>query len=257
MGARAKMVDDARVTLDVKTDRAGEYFEIRLAPGTELVPLEVKAADRHLLLLTRDGEEKARFLCGHDERSWFVAAIPESEPVSTVAGAMDALKPELVRDRQRSVPTKLRQKRRNPASIRQGEWFFVPAPYLSVDSLLVLRHEPFTRSDGGTPHVAEEAFRRGGETVHLPQVPGRDAELANSQPELANGLTDKEHAAFLKAHPKARYWGWNVMRRNPEMFVRGRITHRDHKTVVLREWHQVLMNTEPRAKARAKVVFLD
>jgi hypothetical protein len=47
------------------------------------------------------------------------------------------------------------------------------------------------------------------------------------------------------------------MRRNPEMFVRGRITHRDHKTVVLKGWHQVLMNTEPRAKARAQVLFLD
>ncbi|MFO0960881.1 MAG: hypothetical protein U0800_26160 [Isosphaeraceae bacterium] len=35
--------------------------------------LDVQPADRHLLLMFREGEQKSKFLCGHDER-WFVAA---------------------------------------------------------------------------------------------------------------------------------------------------------------------------------------
>ena len=32
--------------------------------------------DRHLLLLVKTPVAKDRFLCGHDEREWFVAAVP-------------------------------------------------------------------------------------------------------------------------------------------------------------------------------------
>ena len=36
--------------------------------------------------------EKNKFLCGHDERHWFVAAVP-GRSVATVRSAMEALKP--------------------------------------------------------------------------------------------------------------------------------------------------------------------
>ena len=45
-------------------------------------------SDRHLLLLVRRGERKSKFLCGFDERHWFVAAILESE--SGVTGVATA-----------------------------------------------------------------------------------------------------------------------------------------------------------------------
>jgi hypothetical protein len=77
IGARAQIVDaDAETRLDVRRDRAGEYFELRLPARVEVIPLDVQPRDRHLLVLTRDGTEKARYLFGHDERAWFVAAIP-------------------------------------------------------------------------------------------------------------------------------------------------------------------------------------
>ena len=73
----------------------------RSPPGpsadAEVEVLDVRRADRHLLLLVREGGEKPKFLCGHDERHWFVAAVPESAPVGTVRAAKEALKPAEVR----------------------------------------------------------------------------------------------------------------------------------------------------------------
>jgi hypothetical protein len=47
------------------------------------------------------------------------------------------------------------------------------------------------------------------------------------------------------------------MRRGAEVYVRGRVWHADHKTVVLADWHRVLMNTEGEAAGASTVVFLD
>ncbi len=103
IGARLKLADrPARrnrttgvISLDVQTDRKGEFFEIVRQPGAEaeIAVLDVQPADRHLLLLVREGKDKSKFLCGHDERHWFVAGIPESAPVGTVRQAKEALKP--------------------------------------------------------------------------------------------------------------------------------------------------------------------
>jgi hypothetical protein len=42
-----------------------------------------------------------------------------------------------------------------------------------------------------------------------------------------------------------------------EVYARGRVSHRDHKTVVLAGWHRVLMNTEAGAPGAPSVTFLD
>ena len=46
-------------------------------------------------------DRKDKFLCGHDERHWFVAGVPERAPVSNVVTAMEALKPDVVRAQER------------------------------------------------------------------------------------------------------------------------------------------------------------
>ena len=82
--------------IDVLTDRRGEYFHIAFTGASDEVELEVidvRPKDRHLLLLARTADEKSKFLCGHDERHWFVAGIPETAPVGTVRQAKEALKP--------------------------------------------------------------------------------------------------------------------------------------------------------------------
>lgn len=231
------------LALDVRQDRHGEYFLISRAQAstTELVVLDVQPRDRHLLLLSRSAAEKHRFLLGHDERHWFVAGIPESTPVSRVRDAKQALKPDLVQSSERGVRTKYRDRRSNAARIRQGEWLFVPAPKVRVELLLVLRNEPIARG-GGKPHVCEELYRFGGETVYV-------------SPGAPNGLTDEKYRALSEG--ERNRWNWRVMRRNPKVYVRGRVRHHDHKTVVLDGWHEVLSNTENLSHAMRNVAFLD
>ena len=231
------------LALDVRRDRHGEYFLISraLASTAELVVLDVQPRDRHLLLLSRSAAEKHRFLLGHDERHWFVAGIPESTPVSRVRDAKQALKPDLVQSSERGIRTKYRDRRSNAARIRQGEWFFVPAPNVRVQQLLVQRNEPIARG-GGKPHVCEELYRFGGETVYV-------------SPGVPNGLTDEQYQALSEGE-RSR-WNWRVMRRNPKAYARGRVRHHDHKTVVLDGWHEVLNNTENLSHAMRNVAFLD
>ena len=75
--------------------------------------LDAEPADRHLLLLVRENGAKNKLLCGHDERHWFVAAVPEGAGASTVASAKEALKPREIRSRQRGLKARERNRRRN------------------------------------------------------------------------------------------------------------------------------------------------
>jgi len=255
IGARLKVADRPSrrnrtpgvISLDVQTDHKGEFFEIVRQPGAEaeIAVLDVQPAEHHLLLLVREGQEKSKFLCGHDERHWFVAGIPESAPVGTVRQAKEALKPDEVQSAQarQGLKTKARNRRKNAAFIRQGEWFFVPAPGLVVDENLILQNEPLRRG-AGKPHWAEFCYRTGGETVYV----------CSRHP---NGVTEAQYKGILATSPKGKGWGWRTMRRNPGVYVRGRIRHADHATITLHGWHRVLMNTESQSKAMKNVAFLD
>jgi len=227
--------------IDVDSDTRGEYFALGVAPNIDMQPLDARPKERHLVLLVR-GEEKLRFLCGHDERHWFAAAVPGR--ITTVAEARDSLKPFAVRDAERALPKKLRDRRRNPAYVRQGEWFFVPAPDAAFGPEVILRKERLSRGRGSTPHIAEEAVRFGGEVVFV----------CSRHPQ---GVSESEYGGLVKRVPGAAAWGWRVEKRDPEVYVRGRISHRDHATVILKGWHRVLMNTEGDSNARSYLVFLD
>jgi hypothetical protein len=259
MGARLKVregpmpwrVRDSGFSVDVGHDQHGTFFDIIATPELreELEVVDVEARDRHLLLMIRQQvdrkEEKHKFLCGHDERDWFVAAVPETGGVATVRTAKEALKPQEVQAAQarKGLKARHRNRRHNAAFIRQGEWFFIPEPDLVVDRKLVLRNEPLARA-GGKPHWAEFLYRSGGETVYV----SRD---------YPQGLTEPEYKALLARKPSAKREHWTVMRRNPGVWVQGKIRHPDHKTVKLNGWHRVLMNTESQAASKRHVVFLD
>jgi hypothetical protein len=236
------------VALDIVQDRAGELFEIRIsneAPA-EVEVLHAEPRQRHLLLMSRtETNEKHKFLCGHDERHWFVAAVPENRAVSTVRTAMEALKPDEVVSRQLRQRGRRKNwnRRRNEAFVRQGEWFFVPEPRLLVNEKLVLTNEPLRRG-GGKPHMVEFLYRSGGELVYV----------STQKP---NGLTQCQYNVLLSRHPEARHWAWSTLRRNPSVYVKGRVRHADHATISLGDWHRVLMNTETQAAAMRHVAFLD
>jgi hypothetical protein len=236
--------------IDIQRDRHGEFFELRVGRSLrdQLQPLVLQAepARRQLLLLIRPTDGKGqndRFLCGHDEREWFVAAVPGG--ASSVRQAMDALQPAEVREAlsRQHVSSRKRHARKNRAFRRQGEWFFVPEPGLVVDDKLILRHEPLQRGSG-KPHIVEQLVRSGGEMVRV----------CSRYP---NGLNDAEYGALLNRQPQAAHWGWRVMQRNAGVYARGTVRHADHAVITLPCWHRVLMNTETQARTMANVAFLD
>ena len=251
IGARVKLTADPMATLriDVRRDRKGEFFEVRHGTATRVRVLDVRPHDAHLLLMatSQDGPHGgvggSKFLCGHDERSWFVAAVPESARANTVQDAKDALKPPEVWEaiRQARVPMNQRDRRKTKAFLRQGEWFFLPRPWLNVSEKLVLVNEPIRRG-GGKPHVCQFLYRQGGEQVHV-------------CPRYPNGLTPAEFDALPRKERDAHRW--RLMTRDARVFVKGKIRHPDHATLVLPYWHQVFMNTETRARAMREVAFLD
>ena len=232
--------------LDVRRDREGEYFLVSKLEDVSVEVLEVQPRDRHLVLLARVPESsgkvtKSRFLLGHDERHWFVAAIPEQSPVSTVAAAKQALKPEMVLMEEQRVRTKLRHRRINKVRVRQGEWFFVPKDLARVEPVRIHKNEPLRRG-GGKPHVCQELYREGGVMVYVSRL-------------NPNGLTQAEFDRLSEKDKKM--FLWNRMVRDPHVFVRGTVRHPDHKTIVLDGWHEAFMNTESKAAAMRNVAFLD
>ena len=157
IGARAKVYPETRrdrtgVKIDIGHDGEGEFFDIALAqPRLAEVPVvDTQPRIRHPLLMCERADGKHKFLCGHDERHWFVAAVPHPQR-----------------------------------------------------------------------------------------------------------LTEMQHRRLISRNPKLRNLQWVVQRRNPLVFVRGKVRHADHKTIVLDGWHQVLMNTETQSVAMRHVAFID
>lgn len=255
LGARLRLgsLDRGAVRLDVARDDSGEYFDLRVNERwvDSLEVVDVKPRERHLVLMARmresrgdNAKAKEKFLCGHDERHWFVAAVPD-RAASTVRSAMESLKPVTVRQLQarNRVRFSKQNRRKNRAFVRQGEWFFMPAPELLVRTDVVLHDEPIQRGNG-RPHRCEFLYRVGGEPVY---VNDRQRRV----------LTANQYAKMLQRDPKVRGSDWRLMRRNALVYVKGRISHPDHKTVRLHCWHRVAMNTEFEAPAMRHVAFLD
>ena len=256
IGARAKLHPPIvqrwgvtpEVSIDIGNDAEGEFFDLSIQPSlvAETQIIDVQPSMRHLLLMSRQDDGKHKFLCGHDERHWFVAAVPEQASVSSVQTAFDALKPTAVRGLERRLGVKPRKRnlRRNEAFIRQGEWFFVPiVNQTSINPRLVLRNEPIARG-GGKPHLCEELVRQGGQLVYVTH-------------RYPNGLSEMERQRLISRKPELRHLPWVAQRRNPRVFVRGRVRHPDHKTIILNGWHQVMMNTENESIAMRHVAFID
>ena len=263
IGARFRVRLQSEVTIrnplplgfNVVRDRQGELFELGIWSGPPLreitrlsIPrithvktvtfLHAAHLERHLLLLVNGTD---RLLCGHDERHWFVASVAGA--VTTVSAALESLKPaEVVQAQQH---TRLRPKelcrRANRAFLRQGEWFFLPMKNIQTDPRLIFRNEPIQRG-GSKPHLVEELFRYGGETVYVSS-------------RFPNGLTHEQYSALIAKNPEQANQPWRLMTRNAAVYARGTVRHPDHKTIRLRGWHRVVMNNEKLGSLG--VAFLD
>jgi hypothetical protein len=239
LGARVKF---GRGGLDVLRDVGGEFFRLDLeqARGDGYDALDVQPRRRHLVLVSRGAETVERFLCGHDERHWFVAGVEHRGP-ATVEAALDALQPGRIREALRASGERHRRRhrRRTAAFVRQGEWFFIPRPDFVPPDDAVLRDEPLVRGRGKA-HVAERLCRSGGETVYVSDLHPR-------------GLTADERRDFEARQPHRRL-NWRVMARNAAAYVKDRVRHPDHATLVLDCWHEVALSAELSSR---NLVFLD
>ena len=212
------------LVIDIVHGKHGSVFDIaRSQKGPELEVLQTRPKERHLLLFSRAGE---RFLCGHDERDWFVAAV--AKRVSTVRDAKRALMPEAVWERARRLPPGATSNRKNPVFIRQGEWFFVPSDR-EFPKELILKNEPLQRTPGSKPHVCEELYRENGELMYV--VGG-------------HAYTEKEYRRHTLEDRYFRIGGVQMRLMNPDIYARGDVRHADHSTVHLKGWHRVYINAE-------------
>jgi len=233
MGARVLVRGPGRrqrekIRIDVGRDRSGEFFDIRSEDGVVPEILDVQPSTRHLVLMVRDGSLKNKFLLGHDERHWFAAALP-GDSVRDVRTAIASLRPEEIEGRR---------------AIRQGEWFFVPEPGVSEKGAVIHRNEPLSRGAGSKLHICAELMRRGGVTVMVCR-------------QYPTGVSLAEYERLIATDHRATGFAWRRMTRDAEVYARGEVRHRDHKTIDLAGWHRVYMNRERFARHAPQIAFLD
>ena len=253
MGAKVNMTSEIPSRLryalggppEFNIDFRNGVFEIYTAKPDKVEIMDVRPKERHLLLMARMNDGNAKFLCGHDERNWFVASAGEN--VSNVAEAKDHLMPNSVREAQKAsgVNHKKRHQRHTEGSHRQGEWFFTPAPdFVPGKKEVIHKKEPMVRSGGGKPHVVDECIRHGGKLAYINTRDSSDV------------LTPQKFAkidAFEKRYYRQATSGAKV-------YVRGRVRHPDHATLVLNGWHVITPNSEKRmlpGGGRASMTFYD
>jgi len=261
IGARVKFghlgrfrSDDTRlpVRINIAKDNKGEIFTINKSDMISSSDIDLKVIDinsdqRHLLLQLVDKKSKIKILCGHDERQWFVAGIPDKASVKNVFDAMESLKPSVVADNQNGKlsPKELKKpskRRRNKVYIRQGEWFFTPAK-ITVDPKLIHKNEPLIARRGSKPHTCEELYRTGGTIVQVHRIHAPLGITLNEFEKLSN---NSKNAI-----------GWRQMIRDAIVYVRGSVRHADHATVYLPSWYRVQLNREAESKASNAIAFLD
>lgn len=240
-----------------------------------MLVLDAQKADRHLLLLVKDHSmqerrdrvtgalkmikpvdpDKFRFLCGHDERNWFTCAVPEG--ASNVFQAKQALKPVILREieaKEGLSASKAHKRHRRLKSgrkiHRQGEFMFIPDPGFQTPTgslTIIHRNEPMSRGNSrvGNPHYAEYLYREGGTAVYVSRV-------------ASNGFTGREYQDWLKNNPDRKDVRWDHRVRDPMVLVKGKITHKEHKTLDLGEiWHRCVLNRENEAPGARNVAFID
>jgi hypothetical protein len=173
----------------------GREIELR----TERLTLRsFRTTDVDDALAYRDDPEFARFLphvslpFTRADAEAFVT-LNMTEPWETI----DALKPEEVWESMREwdVPMDQRDLRCTAGFLRQGEWFFLPRPWMEVYEPYILRREPIRRG-AGKPHICERLHRKEGVEVYV----------CDAYPNGADLFSNHVHADLSNADAPIRDW---------------------------------------------------
>lgn len=255
------------LTVDVEEFRGGERFIINYNEDADfdLSVADLRPKDRHLLLMIKNpivSERSGRvvdtdvlkILCGHDERHWFSAGIPEDAGASTVEQAKLALVPKnvLIMLQKCGYDKKVFLKRRGKLFKRQGEWYFIRMDdFEPANSLVIKKKEPISRGGGSKPHICDELYSTGGEQVYVHNEYAPD------------GVPEWEYRKLLQKLTKELGWRetrqleFQIRTRDAVVYAKGGIRHKDHQTIYLDVWHRVFPNTEDKARSSTVSVFLD
>jgi hypothetical protein len=243
------------VRVNVVNDSKGEHFTLTIHPDVdeskiEILPLDSNKKLRQMLLLLKyplfddngpvlDKHKKEktvteRLLCGHDEMHWFVEGVTMSK---TIEEAFSNLRPASVTMamHKAGVKNKDKYRRKTKGFIRQGEWFFVPVHFEETKSTVIHKNEPINRR-GGSSHIVDELVRMGGTTVWT------FANEVLTQSQWENIKDPRRKGLFRQRGIDAR------------VLARGKVKHKDHHTIILKGWHEVLLATNSTASSNA---FID
>lgn len=243
---------NAVLAVNVVSDRKGEHFTMTIHPQADEALIDIQVLDtdaklRQMLLMIkypyeiRNGQyvlsnayTKERLLVGHDEMHWFVAGVTQS---NNIKEAFANLRPSAVTlaMHKTGVKDKDWRRRKTKGFIRQGEWFFVPVHFEEDKTTVILKNEPIQRR-GSSRHMCEELVRFGGKAVY------------------ANNAGDIISPAAYKGMSPSRRMEYTFRRVGAKVFARGRITHKDHQTIVLKGWHEVFLSNERGTSSNA---FID
>lgn len=152
---------------------------------------------------------KRHYLCGMDDRQLFIAQLRNG--VSTVANAHASLKSPTVTFAEGKAPGRTK---------RQGEWFFVNPTKEELSQLKDLIKAKTLPIRKNMPIGAVEVGR------HVQPV--------------GNPHTAEEIVVITASEGGAL----GVSARGREMYVRGKVRHKDHPTVSFSEWRKVIRNRE-------------
>ncbi len=230
-GTRAEVMDvdksKKQLTLLVH-EPARTFTETVQTQRLSDIPAGVRILRQDALLTTielKTPAQKRHFLVGMDERSYFISQAP----TGTTAGQVrKALKARNVKDTEEST--------------RQGEWFFVPLSVqenkdlnakISAGGIIVLKKSSIDQRTFGNPHIADEVARVTRFKVRKVEVRRRDNRTKVRDQEVREPIST-------------------------QVWVRGKIRHRDHATIELHGWHRVERNSEVSDRGRmAGIAWVD
>ena len=148
---------------------------------------------------------KRHLLMGVDERQLFIAQLPRA--VTTIDAAHKSLKTTSVTLAEGKVPGR---------TVRQGEWFFL-----------------------NTSNTEQDAIKRAVNiitaSIQKRVAIGTAVGVRNGNPHTADELI---------ILPAPRLGHGHTVNSRGDIFVRGKIRHRDHKTVSFKTWRKVIRNAE-------------
>ena len=171
------------------------------------------------VIIRRTPARKRHFLMGKDERQLFVCQLPKL--VKDMKEAFDSLK----------QPTVLLAEGKNKNVIRQGEWFFINATGVEMEKIkLLLKDKKIDiKHNQNIGAIADDRM------------------FVAGNPHTADEI--------IMIPSKFLMRGWSVMEN--QIFVKGCVRHRDHKTIVCGNWRRCLRNTEVQDTSEAITGWID